>query len=393
MNVVDAVKQKIGIIAFPFNINYGAVLVAYALRKAVSSLDYDADVIGYDPVNHYQCLSDKNNLFHKFKNLGTTPISALNKMRQMLLIRACDYLFIDKTSEMNRRNKFSIFVEKYLHVFTRIQSEKDLKDELESCGVALIGGDQVWNVDHVGYSLRSENAYFLSYSFRADVRKVSYAPCFGKPSVPQEYTNFIRDSLHKFSSIGVRNEMSKNIVKTISGKDATVNVDPTLLVSFDEITTDSGLGRNMIVFFILKKDLQWSICSAKRLLKSQIHKDILSISVYKRWLFSDYWADSLGPCEWLGVFKNASYIVTDSFHGTIFAIKNRKQFITIVKDPTDVRMTELLRQYGLLDRIVHSSKEVCSELLLNPIDYDSVHNLIDQDVQASYAFLKDSLAR
>jgi hypothetical protein len=244
---------------------------------------------------------------------------------------------------------------------------------------------------------------FLGFKLSPHLRKVSYAPCFGNvrkisyvPCLAELNTSpeskiLIGDYLRKFDSIGVRNKTSQEIVKRLSGRDATLVVDPTLLISFDEIIAKTDLGTKMIVFYCLYIS-QSCMYAISRILKKQLHRKVLSISLHQQFLFADKWAWGVGPSEWLAIFKNAEYIVTDSLHGTIFAIKNRKQFITIAQDPTDIRKVDLLQHYGLEERIVSSPDEVSGELMRRPIDYDRVHEEIARDVRDSYEYLKTALA-
>lgn len=374
-------KSKIGILALPFSNNYGGIFLAYALQKVLSDIGYDAVILRYQ---------NRSSVIQLIKCRIAQPeygIAYIVKKICNTIKEIFSNVLFAFTNQAWQTCKFEKFRKNCLFMSKKLHSINDLENELKTYKVAIIGGDQVWNP----YDDESASTYYLNFKISPDVRKVSYAPCFGRPDVPAKYEKFIGDCLHDFDFIGVRNKMSQKIVKRLSGLDATVVVDPTLLVPFDEVTAKTDLGKGMIAFYCIKTS-QSRMYAIKRMLKKKLHYRVLSISFDRQFLLADKWAWGAGPSEWLAIFKNAEYIVTDSFHGTIFAIKNRKQFITIVQHSTDVRMTELLEQYGLQERIVRSPEEVSGELMLRSIDYDRVHKEIARDVEASYEFLKTALA-
>jgi polysaccharide pyruvyl transferase WcaK-like protein len=374
-------KPKIGIFALPFSNNYGGILLAYALQKALSDIGNNAIILRYQSKCSVTHLI-KCRIAHPRYGIVYIVKKSCITIKEIFLNAL--FAFANQTWQTYKCEKFR---NNYLFMSKKLPSIKDLENELRTYNVAIIGGDQIWNP----YDDESANAYYLNFKISQGLRKVSYAPCFGRPDVPATYKKIIGASLCDFDFIGVRNKMSQEIVKRLSGRDATLVVDPTLLVSFDEVTAKTNLGKEMIAFYCIKTS-QLRMYAIKRALKKKLRYKVLSISLDRQFLLADKWAWGVGPSEWLAIFKNAEYIITDSFHGTIFALKNRKQFITIVQHPTDVRMVDLLQHYGLEERIVYSPEQVSGELMLRPINYDRVHAEIARDVQASYEYLKTSLA-
>lgn len=373
-------KPKVGIFAMPFSNNYGAIVLTYALQKVLSGLGKDPVVLNYD----YYALSRKLTNVKEWTEDSRYSKKYVVARVYSKIVRTIGSFSINNLWQTKRSKKFK---ETNLKITKRVHTIPELERELESYNAVVVGGDQLWNVSGLEYA----RVHFLNIDLPDSVRKVSYGPCFGRKDVSAALETVIGDSLRDFDSLAVRNTISQEVVKRLSGCDAKVVVDPTFLTSYDEVTADTDLGKGQIVFYFIRTS-QSDMSSMKRNLREQLRQDILSVSFNPRFLGADKWAWGAGPSEWLAIFKNAEYVVTDSFHGTIFALKNRKPFIAFAKDPQGVRMADMLQRYGLEERLVFSPEQVTADLMLKSIDYERVSKDIERDVRESHEYLKNALS-
>lgn len=105
------------------------------------------------------------------------------------------------------------------------------------------------------------------------------------------------------------------------------------------------------------------------------------------------WCDDVvvpNPFEVLALFRDAAYIVTDTFHGSVFSIKYNKQFCTIVRDMNNQKLTYLLKQFGLEDRIV-KDLAMMTIIMDNSIDYQQVNRIIEDEKKRSLEYIHNEL--
>jgi hypothetical protein len=354
---------RVGVLTYHRANNFGSALQTLGLQEALVKCGHEAAVLDYVAVKRW-------NDGWGWKDYAR--FAAFNPLNRVLQAR-----------------KFSRFRAERMNLTRALWNVHDLEHEFVSYDVAMIGGDQVWNL-----KIREcGDPYFLKLNIPDRVRKVSYGSCFGSESVPTEARGTIGASLRDFDALSVRNGMSARLVTELSGLTPDLVVDPTFLISFEDIQVKSALGIGSIVFYCLLTP-QAAMAAMRKALQERLAYPVLSTSSYSHFLGADKWAWGIGPGEWLSIFKNAEYIVTDSFHGTVFAIKNHKPFLTLAhpKTETRMRMVELLERYGLIDRLIAHPLEATPDRMCNEIDYDRVDAEIQRDVVSSYRFLEAALS-
>lgn len=176
-------------------------------------------------------------------------------------------------------------------------------------------------------------------------------------------------------------------------------LDPTLLISrsyYENLVEDSNLQplkNNSMMVYILDnsstKDCIVNIISQKL--------DLSINNVRSEKYFSEVGTSKIDKCifpsieEWLRGFMEAKYVVTDSFHGTVFSIIFNKPFVSIVnKQRGASRFYSLLNMFGLQDRLVYDISKV-DELIGKKIDFDAVNNILTEKRNESINFLIQSL--
>lgn len=285
------------------------------------------------------------------------------------------------------RWRFDRFRKKHLNLTRRLLTTEDLREATRDYDVVIVGSDQVWNMNIIKGDLN----YFLA--FADGIRKVSYAADFGQPQqILQNKVDLLR-FLDRFDRISVRTGLSKEIVGTLSSKDVDIVLDPTLLHDFSETTAHLETQEPYVLVYSIWGGTDRDVlASVVKDIASQCKLPVCFVSWGRDFPIANCHRRSLGPAEWLGHFREAAFVCTDSYHGFIFAIKNRKPFAAVCLNNRASRIVELAGKYGLHDSLVTSSESVKSRsMLTHEIDYDHVHNLLNEDVDASKAFLREAL--
>lgn len=349
--------MNFGIITLHKSINYGAVLQTYALSQSVKKLiPAENEVFVFDHVNA------KIEKYESLLNFGSNIKSFI--LRTIMLP--------DNVRKKIRFNSFS----------TR---KLDLRPEYTDEDCFIAGSDQIWNYNCTG----CDKAYFLDF-VKNPRNKNSYAASFGTDSVENRYRSELSGLLADFNKISVREIQGQRIIKSIAGRDVPVVLDPTLLLDAKEWEKAAAKTRpksKYILFYTLMGS--HSIYNFANELSKQTGLKIICITnTITARLKNCRYQNGAGPSEWLSLFLNASYIVTNSFHGTAFAINFNKPFFTELLPPpapVNSRLENLLDLFGLRGRQIIDGK---NSNINEPIDYNRVNRILSEEKNKSIEYLK-----
>lgn len=223
-------------------------------------------------------------------------------------------------------------------------------------------------------------------------RVITYAASFGATTIVKlqqlGIKNTVANLLTKLAQISVRDTNSVKVVADLTARVPVMNVDPVLIYDYKrEMPSSVDLKDYMIVYTypgrITDKDEIEAIRSyakSRRLL-------LVTIGHYFPWCDKTIVPH---PFEVLAYFKNATCIVTDTFHGSVFSIKFNKQFCTIVRGMNSNKLTSLLEQFGLSRRIANDVSKLPA-IMESKIDYAPVNKKIEEERECSIAYLKENL--
>ncbi|MDF2870888.1 MAG: 4Fe-4S ferredoxin [Anaerocolumna sp.] len=374
--------MKIGIITFNSAHNHGAVLQAWALQEYLKGEGHDVSIINYR-------LPATDNLYRLYVPRKTFKSYKLNKV-----VHALQYLKKYKTEpdKVKRFRKFEHFINNTLNATKAYSVFGELNKANFDFDVMIAGSDQIWN----GSLTKGINpAYFLAFG-KEKIKRISYAASIGKDFIPEvEHTLFSR-YLRLFDYISVREEKAKEAIEKLTKQEISVVLDPTLLLDrerYDQLKKDPKTKAEYIYVHnvhITKVD--------KRLnaMAEEISQRLGLPIVHNR---SDYnFTNELhkftsgGPKEFLGYIANAAYVVTNSFHATVFSIMYQKNFITIPHFQNPERMRHLLDTLGIGNHLIEFSRDLPNDLNELSIDYDHVEQLKVELRKTSIDFLSKSLA-
>ncbi len=351
--------MNIGILTFVDTINYGALFQAYALENALNDMGHEAYLIQY-----------KNEAIEKREK--STNIFSVKGILNRIVIG-------DKFKK--KENKFKDFDEKYARQTEECDAES-IAGVCQCFDKIIVGSDQVWNLSLTDNDMH----YFLDFILD-DNKKISYAPSFGEGSVPQDLTEQIGGWLKKFHAISVREESGASIIASLSGKEATVVVDPTLLLPKEKWVNfiDKRIYNEpyILVYLPHKKNVCFSF--AKKL-KALTGLKIIYLSISPRIITGVKTIYDASPQEWLTWIYYAEYVITGSFHGMAFSLNFEKQFFFESQGETS-RVDNLARLTYTTDRNLQTVD------IYSKINYEHVSNILSQYREASLSWLKNAIGK
>lgn len=359
--------MKIGILTFHNAYNYGAILQAYATQELVKGLGHDIEIIDY-----HNNLIDSTYNSQKFrflsfvKNIYRLPLYLLEK------------IFYRKRREAYRR-----FISKYIKLspFRYVQGKTS---RIEGYDVILIGSDQLWNIGITG---GFDSFYWGDFECEQQTRKIAWSICMNIDQCTSNEKDYIVSRLNNFSAISVREKSLQQFLKKLTTIEYPQTLDPTLLLNKQqwEVLCQPVKEKNYIVVYAVQ-DEDETIDFARQIAKS-MQKKIVIVRSYSKHYWSEENKEHCGPDEFISYIRYADFIVTTSFHGTVFSLIFHKQFICPVFR-CNTRIRSLLEIAGLGGRMIHRSDEFFN---LHNIDYAKVDKLIESERNAAEKFLTKAL--
>lgn len=361
-------EKKIAIITCGLQNNYGAVLQSLATQNVLNSMGNDTVLINYN------WEKDKSYLPFNQRHIKSFIACILFfKLRKSIYVSFQNFRF--------NNIKYSL---------KKIRTEYDLTQELKKYEVVIIGSDQVWSP----YSEINKHYTLLDmYDHGAGPKRISYASSFGVREIPTSMREMYKRGLSQFDFLSVREESGKKIIQELIDKEVEVTIDPVFLMNLEEWEeyeqeVEYLKGKKYILVYDLwhSKELR---CIAKRM------SDLLNCEIYviSAVTFKDRGFHSLygiGPGHFLWLIKNATYVVTDSFHGTAFSIIFNKNFWTYCSQKSDYlsdRIKFLLKKLQLKDRLAANEDYISVE----NIDFKNANSLVDLWKKKSMVFLEKAI--
>lgn len=377
--------KKIGIITIVKVNNYGSELQAFALQKKLNDLGFQAEIIDY---LYYKHKDHKRTLRSK----PWLPIGFKNKVKELLYplyysIKSLSNRQIKKRREQN----FKDFHKSFTNFSKNYHSIDELYHAKMDYDIYMVGSDQVWNPR----TYTNLDPYFLTFS-PPGKKRISYASSFGVADIPTLSVPFYKERLDKFDSISVREDQAVALVKKISGKQATHVLDPTLLLSksdWQKVSKAPDFDEKFILMYILSTS-KFALELA-RFISNKTGWKIIRIC--KEAAIEDSNPEIInvvdaGPGEFLGWMINASFVITNSFHGTAFSVNFNKPFYTItnIHKSNNSRQQSLLRLLELENRIINEGDPMPDLKNIN-IDFSKTKLHLELERNKSVSFLINSI--
>ena len=292
-----------------------------------------------------------------------------------------------------------VFIDQHIRTVDLFQGNSYMQENmLDAFDTFIVGSDQIWRPKYSSFL----PTYFLDFTNKKSCKRISYAASFGVTDweLSRKQTILCKSLVKQFDAISVREDSAISLCKTYFETDAVHVLDPTLLL--DEIdysalveqVNEPVCSGNLMSYILDSSD-------EKKLILNEIArvcclkpfevmpKQTLANSTKKQLHLCSYPAVT----KWIRGFMDAEYVVTDSFHGSVFAIIFNKPFITIGnKDRGLTRFNSLFRYFSLEDRLIYSFSELSMERIKAPINFERVNALRKNGKIESLNFLKNALS-
>lgn len=382
--------KKLGLCTCYNHKNYGSQLQSYATTVELKKRNIDYEIIRYKKKITPLLLTKAiprlfNPVFINDRIIETFQKKLMLKLHSQL-------------AEQNavRNDAFNKFSENRFKKLSPIYYGYDeLKKQSEKYTAVMVGSDQLWSPSGI-----TSNFYNLMFA-GDNCTKISYATSFGVSQIEQRYHKIYKNFLDRLNYVSVRENSGKVIVDKLSINDAVVVCDPVILLDSDEwleeIPNKNLFNEPYIFAYFLGKSQEYrdevtKFAKEKNLkIVTELHMDSYNKADKG---FGDYTPFDIGPAEFVNLIRNAKYIFTDSFHGSVFSMLYKKQFTIFNRYSNDSvssknsRIDSFCETYGLNDRRFSGNINDVE----NAIDYDCVLEKVKNHRMLSKAFLDNALS-
>ncbi|MDR2572123.1 MAG: polysaccharide pyruvyl transferase family protein [Oscillospiraceae bacterium] len=361
---------------------------------AITNKRFDIGLVGWWWGGNYGSLLTYYALHHILLSWGYSILMIHNALRYPRRVKISD------------ATNMMVFAKKH-YIYTTQCHYDDLSQYNDLCGMFITGSDQMWNykVPFVNDDL------FLNFT-NDDKKKIAYGSSFGqeKHNPPDSVRDRYSLLIQRYDAVSVREDYAVDIAENIYGKDAEYVLDPVLLLDIDEynILAEESTFRNegdFLVAYILdateeKRDVIYKIARRLNLdvivipdLAKTLSLDITVHGKAKRIFVNATVLEQISPEDFLYIYSNCKYAVTDSFHGTCFSYIFKKNFSVFYNKLRGTDRIESLMRLIKLDvrKIDESDTENITDEMLQPIDFSYAECQIERMREKSLVWLKNAL--
>lgn len=360
--------KKIGIMSMQRIVNYGSFLQAYGLKKTIENLGYKVEFVDY----HIE------KPIIEGKESFTVTQKIINKIKYHINIKR-------KINDKRMKFLYTNSIEKHLNITPERNYPYDKIDAL------VIGSDEVFNCMQgypVGYS---KELFGKNYE---NITVITYAACFGNTSLENlkkyKIDHEISSMLKNMKSISVRDQNSYNIVKELTDSQPEINLDPVLISDIEEDMIDNVKIKDYILLYAYPCRFTKEESIEIKKLAEKYNKKIVTIGGYQQIADINLVVE---PFELFAYFKHADFVITDTFHGSIFSIKNHSKFCTIArKGPrgNNNKLVDLLERLDKKECLVNDINDI-ENLYKEKLDYKKTDSIIKKERENSIKYLASKL--
>lgn len=363
---------RVGIITFHAAHNYGSVFQAYAMQKSVLKLGYACEIINLrTPAQRemYAVLTKRKGFRYLLKNA---------------------YYLIHIRNRIKKYKRFERYIyEKYVLSPQQYNSNEELVENPPNYDYYISGSDQIWNVTIADWN----TSYFLPFVRRG--KRIAYAPSFGPIGrLDEAQKERIKKYLFTYDSLSAREISGSELIEELTGIKAPVLVDPTLLLDKNEwnaVAKPVKTPERYIFFYTLFANSDM-ITIVKHISKA-LHLPVITPYISNQFdmVAGFKKVTDCGPEEFISYIKNATLVITSSFHGNAFSILYEKPFFA-VNGMEDKRINTLLSKVALTDRAITADDFLGKIEGWETIDFSASRAALDIEKKKSLKYLSDALS-
>lgn len=364
--------MKIAVVTLPLHTNYGGILQAYALQHTLVQMGNTATMARFSKGPAYR-------IYH--------PFVVWLKQKGLMSYRH-NYPLTAREHRIVRQNT-SQFIDSHIRQTLPVSGRRLSRMGFDAF---VVGSDQVWR--------HYDTRYFLDFvPAGSKVLRIAYAPSFGTEKWPfmPDQTDKVRELAVRFDALSAREDSGVELCRERLGMDVELMPDPTILPGREhwESLASGFTGERCpaVMSYILdrtatKNAIVEKVCATLSLTENSVMPE--ASPGRKTDIRKCIWP----PVEqWLAGFADAEFVVTDSFHGTVFALLFNKPFIAICNDGRGAaRFHSLLGLFGLGNRLVNDEDEISAKLIRERIDFAKVNGIMEEQRRRALLFLENALS-
>lgn len=371
--------MKIGTLTFHRACNNGALLQAYALEKALDTIeDVEAEII------NYKC--------NKIDYAYTPQFCFYN----CSFIKGLIKFLIRYRSIINRNKQFEIFRRKYLKISDNEYNRNSIFVAADKYDLIICGSDQVWN-----YELTGEDDTYLLDFVKDSEKKATYAVSFGVSQINQHYYEKYSMLIRKIKYLSMREKTGAKLVMDLTGRKSNVHIDPVFLRKADEwkmLCTPIKERNYVLIYMVGMGNIVDEMVNFAKNMASNNNQQVLFMNTeYIPYLYPEIKHVRLvSPDMFLTYIYHAECVVTNSFHATCFSILFHKKFYTEMEgrksgDKKSDRSLNLLKKCELSKHIIRNGIPEYDGTFND--DWDRVDQIIADEVKISMKYLREMVEK
>lgn len=365
--------MKIILITKHYVKNYGSVLQTYASQELLSRKGGSVSIANY-------ILPEASGL--KYMDIILRKHASAGRIKKIILRAAV------LPTMIRWKYVFGGFLKKYLNVCgSPADSCEKLKTELPDADIYCTGSDQVWNPET---NRGLQPAYFCEFAPKGK-RVVSLAASFGVKTVREKDEALIKRYLEKYSLLSVRERSGIDILVK-AGLKGRMILDPVMIETagfWAKLAGRRKIKPDYVLIYQLNSSREFDRYAEQA--AERLGKKLVRICTrYDQILKNGRPVPVPTVEQWISLFFYADFVITDSFHGTVFSILFQKEFVNLYPPLFSERLDSLLSMFGIEER--HISDCSRFDILDKRIDYRRVNEILDEKRKESLEFIDEILA-
>ena len=365
--------MKIILITKHYVKNYGSVLQTYASQELLSRKGGSVSIANY-------ILPEASGL--KYMDIILRKHASAGRIKKIILRAAV------LPTMIRWKYVFGGFLKKYLNVCgSPADSCEKLKTELPDADIYCTGSDQVWNPET---NRGLQPAYFCEFAPKGK-RVVSLAASFGVKTVREKDEALIKRYLEKYSLLSVRERSGIDILAK-AGLKGRMILDPVMIEPagfWEKLAAKRKIKQDYVLIYQLNSSRAFDRYAEQAAVR--LGKKLVRICTrYDQILKNGRTVPVPTVEQWISLFFYADFVITDSFHGTVFSILFQKEFVNLYPPLFSERLDSLLSMFGIEER--HISDCSRFDILDKRIDYRRVNEILDEKRKESLEFIDEILA-
>lgn len=390
------IKKAIGIAAVTYKENFGSALQTYATQYTLEKLGCEAKIFEIKGV--HRNIHIKKLLYYAGRLFD--PVEArylfanlMSRSRKEGSAKTDHYAADMKV----RKDTYNAFYKKWLKMLPLTKGWSGLSEQASQMDAVVVGSDQLWRPSNI------VGSYFTLEFVPDNVKKIAFSTSFGVPELPSRLHKHAKKFLSRIEHISVRENSGADIVKGMSGREATVVCDPTMMLTAEDWLhiqekTPRASGRYILMYLMGDNPEQRDF--VKELSRKTGCKIIGLLHGATYIAYDEEVADEkpfdVDPGAFVNLIRNAEYVCTDSFHCCVFSILNSTKFFAFRRWPDGSKFSANDRLYTLLsftglDRRLLIGSEDVDNCIADNIDFGPVLERVAQKREESMRYLMNAL--